>query len=123
MQKRGFGIVGNVVYMCTTLIVSISALHILTNWMEFCRGRCTARKLCSDLAHIYVSAAVPWHVPSYWYHRALTQADRVVSVLPHGLKIVLQKRCLLSFARCKVCAVVALPVFATAVLIKPPRRI
>ena len=33
------------------LFVSISAFHILTNWMESCRGRCTAQKLCSDLSN------------------------------------------------------------------------
>ena len=34
------------------LFVSNSALHTLTNWMELCCGRCTARKLCSDLTHV-----------------------------------------------------------------------
>ena len=31
--------------------------------MELCRGRCTARKLCSDLSHIYMARCL--HAPKY----------------------------------------------------------
>ena len=38
----------NTIYIISGIIDS--PLHILTNWMELCRGRCTARKLYSDLS-------------------------------------------------------------------------
>ena len=40
--------------MCQDLLYVCCALYIrVYNWLESCGGCCTARKLCSDLSHIF----------------------------------------------------------------------
>ena len=51
-----------VLWTIRSSIVSNFALHILSNWMELCRGRCTARKLCSDLSHMISSSSTEQQV-------------------------------------------------------------